>query len=249
MNKNVVIPTEIEAPPTNLAPHWNWNRAIPQPGHMGVDFEGRVDFRRLHQYRLGRARQALADFRARGAAHLRRQQHPVPHLDEDRGVGTRQALPLRAARRRPASGALGLRLGGGAPPSLLRLAAAGEFPGRHARHARHRAALGRADEAARRGDQGSAGAGRRRRHADRRRSHRAGHVARTREGRPQAGRRPAGHARRPRDQEHRRDRAPQPGGRDGRRRLSADLRGPQARRPRERPRRPGQQAPLRARLG
>ncbi len=60
MNKNVVIPTEIQPPPTDLAPHWNWNRAIPQPGHMGVDFEGRVDFRRMHQYRLGRARQALA---------------------------------------------------------------------------------------------------------------------------------------------------------------------------------------------
>jgi Xaa-Pro dipeptidase len=60
MNKNVVIPTEVEPPPTSLAPHWNWNRAIPQPGHMAVDFEGRVDFRRLHQYRLGRARQALA---------------------------------------------------------------------------------------------------------------------------------------------------------------------------------------------
>ncbi len=42
-----------------LAPHWNWNRAIPAPGHMGVDFEGRVDFRRLQAYRLGRAREAL----------------------------------------------------------------------------------------------------------------------------------------------------------------------------------------------
>jgi Xaa-Pro aminopeptidase len=60
MNKNIVIPNEIEPPAAELAPHWNWNRAIPQPGHMGVDFEGRVDFRRLHQYRLGRARQALA---------------------------------------------------------------------------------------------------------------------------------------------------------------------------------------------
>jgi Xaa-Pro dipeptidase len=60
MNKNVVI-TEIEAPPSDLVPHWNWNRAIPQPGHMGVDFEGRVDFRRMHQYRLGRARKALAN--------------------------------------------------------------------------------------------------------------------------------------------------------------------------------------------
>lgn len=42
-----------------LKPHWNWNRAIPAPGHMGVDFEGRVDFRRLHNYRLNRAREAL----------------------------------------------------------------------------------------------------------------------------------------------------------------------------------------------
>src|SRR4029077_16637062 len=30
------------------------------PGHTQVDFEERVDFRRLHAYRLGRARQALA---------------------------------------------------------------------------------------------------------------------------------------------------------------------------------------------
>jgi Xaa-Pro aminopeptidase len=60
MNKNIVIPGEIEPPPADLSPHWNWNRAIPQPGHMGVDFEGRVDFRRMHEYRLGRARRALA---------------------------------------------------------------------------------------------------------------------------------------------------------------------------------------------
>ncbi|HEX2255695.1 MAG TPA: aminopeptidase P family protein, partial [Afifellaceae bacterium] len=42
-----------------LDPRWNWNRALPAPGHMGVDFEVRVDFRRLHNYRLSRARQAL----------------------------------------------------------------------------------------------------------------------------------------------------------------------------------------------
>jgi Xaa-Pro aminopeptidase len=59
MNENIVIPQTVD--PETLKPHWNWNRAIPQPGHMGVDFEGRVDFRRLHAYRLGRARQALAN--------------------------------------------------------------------------------------------------------------------------------------------------------------------------------------------
>jgi Xaa-Pro dipeptidase len=33
--------------------------SAPAPGVMGVDFEQRVDFRRLHDYRLGRAREAL----------------------------------------------------------------------------------------------------------------------------------------------------------------------------------------------
>ena len=45
--------------PDQIDPHFNWDRAIPAPGHMGVDFEERVDFRRLHDYRLARARQAL----------------------------------------------------------------------------------------------------------------------------------------------------------------------------------------------
>ena len=42
-----------------IAPHYDWDRAIPAPGHSGVDFEERVNFRRLHDYRLGRARQSL----------------------------------------------------------------------------------------------------------------------------------------------------------------------------------------------
>jgi len=42
-----------------LLPNWNWNRAIPAPGHVNVDFETRVDFRRLNRYRLARARDAL----------------------------------------------------------------------------------------------------------------------------------------------------------------------------------------------
>ncbi len=44
---------------SDLDHHWNWNRAIPSPGKMGVDFETRVDFRRLQRYRLARAQQAL----------------------------------------------------------------------------------------------------------------------------------------------------------------------------------------------
>jgi TPP-dependent pyruvate/acetoin dehydrogenase alpha subunit len=43
-----------------LNPGFHWNRQISAPGHSAVDFEQRVDFRRLHDYRLARARQALA---------------------------------------------------------------------------------------------------------------------------------------------------------------------------------------------
>src|SRR5687767_11376718 len=42
-----------------LDPNWSWDRRIPAPGHLSVDFERRVDFDRLRAYRLGRARQAL----------------------------------------------------------------------------------------------------------------------------------------------------------------------------------------------
>src|SRR2546430_13910688 len=43
-----------------LDPRYAWDRPLQAPGHMQVDFEERVDFRRLHAYRLGRVRQALA---------------------------------------------------------------------------------------------------------------------------------------------------------------------------------------------
>ena len=33
---------------------------LPAPGHMGVDYEQRVDFARLRDYRLGRAKESLA---------------------------------------------------------------------------------------------------------------------------------------------------------------------------------------------
>jgi Xaa-Pro dipeptidase len=45
----------------DLQPNWNWDRPIPSPGRMAVDFEERIDFRRLHKYRVARARQALAN--------------------------------------------------------------------------------------------------------------------------------------------------------------------------------------------
>ena len=50
-------PVQVRAEDIN--PRYNWGRALPALGTMGVDFEERVDYRRLHKYRLGRARQAL----------------------------------------------------------------------------------------------------------------------------------------------------------------------------------------------
>ena len=43
----------------DINPRFNWGRALPALGIMGVDFEERVDYRRLHRYRLSRARMAL----------------------------------------------------------------------------------------------------------------------------------------------------------------------------------------------
>ncbi|MBM3359290.1 MAG: aminopeptidase P family protein [Betaproteobacteria bacterium] len=40
-------------------PGHRWERPLQAPGRMQVDFEERVDFRRLHEYRLARTRQAL----------------------------------------------------------------------------------------------------------------------------------------------------------------------------------------------
>ena len=39
-------------------PRHRWDRPVQAPGHMQVDFEERVDFRRLHDYRLARVRRA-----------------------------------------------------------------------------------------------------------------------------------------------------------------------------------------------
>ncbi len=47
--------------PEAIKPGFNWSRQIPAHGHSAVDFEERVDFRRLHDYRLSRARAALAN--------------------------------------------------------------------------------------------------------------------------------------------------------------------------------------------
>ena len=55
--KPALEPTAVNA--EDIDPRYRWDRALPALGTMAVDFEERVDFRRLHRYRLGRIRQAL----------------------------------------------------------------------------------------------------------------------------------------------------------------------------------------------
>src|SRR5271166_1048867 len=43
----------------DINPRYNWGRHLPALGTMGVDFEERVDYRRLQRYRLARAQAAL----------------------------------------------------------------------------------------------------------------------------------------------------------------------------------------------
>src|SRR2546428_5426953 len=53
-------PTPKSVTPDTIDPRHRWDRPLQAPGHMPVDFEERVDFRRLQGYRLARGRQALA---------------------------------------------------------------------------------------------------------------------------------------------------------------------------------------------
>ena len=57
---SIIIATEPTIiTPDDIEPRWNWDRPIASPGRANVDFEERVDFRRLHRYRVARAQQAL----------------------------------------------------------------------------------------------------------------------------------------------------------------------------------------------
>ena len=64
--------------PEDIDPHHDWTRPIMALGQMAVDFEQRVDFRRLHNYRLGRTRQALA--RSDLGAILTFDQHNIRYI-------------------------------------------------------------------------------------------------------------------------------------------------------------------------
>jgi Xaa-Pro dipeptidase len=43
----------------DIEPRFDWERHLPVLGTMAVDFEERVNYRRLHEYRIARARRAL----------------------------------------------------------------------------------------------------------------------------------------------------------------------------------------------
>jgi Xaa-Pro aminopeptidase len=60
MNKAQIMEPKVICD-SDISPNWNWDRPIPSPGRMNVDFEERIDFRRLHKYRVARARQALSN--------------------------------------------------------------------------------------------------------------------------------------------------------------------------------------------
>ena len=59
MKKKSREPTVVRA--DDVDPKHRWDRPLQAPGHTQVDFEERVNFRRLHDYRLARTRAALAN--------------------------------------------------------------------------------------------------------------------------------------------------------------------------------------------
>ena len=66
--------------PDDIDPHYRWDRPLQAPGHTQVDFEERVDFRRLHDYRLARTRAEL-DLDARSV-----RPHDDGHASDARGL-------------------------------------------------------------------------------------------------------------------------------------------------------------------
>src|SRR2546430_9698958 len=71
-------PTPKSVTPDTIDPRHRWDRPLQAPGHMPVDFEERVDFRRLQGYRLARVRQALA--RSGLGAPLVFDQYNIPYI-------------------------------------------------------------------------------------------------------------------------------------------------------------------------
>ena len=136
----------------DINPRYNWGRHLPVLGTMGVDFEERVDYRRMHRYRLARAQAALeaSDL----GALLLFDDNNIRYVTSTKiGEWARDKLSrwaLLGARRR--SDPVGLRLGRGPPPALFAVAQAGKLQSRPRRPARHRRSRLWIDEASRRGN-------------------------------------------------------------------------------------------------
>ena len=60
MKKKADKPRFVPVDEGDLDPGHRWHRPLQAPGITQVDFEERIDFRRLHRYRLARTRQSLA---------------------------------------------------------------------------------------------------------------------------------------------------------------------------------------------
>src|SRR5438105_15330373 len=60
MAKKARPPQPKQVRPDDIDPHHRWDRPLQAPGRTQVDCEERVDFRRPHNYLLGRVRAALA---------------------------------------------------------------------------------------------------------------------------------------------------------------------------------------------
>ncbi len=99
---------------------------------MAVDFEDRVDFRRLRDYRLARARAALAasDLGALLLFDVNNIRYVTSTMIGEWARDKMCRYALLARRRR--ANQLGLRLRGSLPPTALPVAEAGELQGGHA---------------------------------------------------------------------------------------------------------------------
>ncbi len=233
----------------DINPRYNWGRALPAFGTMGVDFEERVDYRRLHRYRLGRIKAALENSEL--GALLVFDVNNIRYITSTKiGEWERDKLCRWALLTRGSNDPILWDFGSAAVHHKLYapwLKPENCKAGLIGMRGTVAPAFGLM-ERSRQGNRFAAARGGRRQHAGRHRPDRTADDVRIAEGRVEGRRRPAGHARSARGQEHRRDRVAQSRRRDGRRRLSSDPRRAQTRHPRERYRRQGQRVPLHARL-
>ncbi len=138
----------------DINPRYNWGRALPALGTMGVDFEERVDYRRLHRYRLGRVRQALE--KSELGALLVFDVNNIRYVTSTKiGEWERDKLSRWALLTRDGDPII-WDFGSAAVHHQLycALAQAGKLQGRSHRPARHGRSRLRTDEAACQGDRG-----------------------------------------------------------------------------------------------